>query len=601
MERLLRDRVELHCGNMLDVLATLDENSLDSCVTDPPYHLTSIVKRFSNTTPERETFAMNNPVEAYGRLSRGFMGKLWDGGEIAFDPATWRAVFRVLKPGAHLVACGGTRTYHRMATAIEDAGFEIRDCVSWLYGSGFPKSHSVALAVDKMNGLGPRAKAFNMKGRGDRADEFDTNGHNILPPYEPVTPEAEQWQGWGTALKPAAELIVLARKPLSEGTVASNVLRWRTGAINVDACRVGDEVRSAAFTSFGPCHGNRLGAADTADERRGTQGDPKDYVGRWPANVCHDGSDEVVAAFPEALGQNGTVSGDEPSATTGNIFSRYEARATTAVPRDAGGSAARFFFQARQDDPCHSTNIASDAADRFDLQSARVVSVLSHVVALTTERLALEPASYRALDTSASASEFALIVASVTELIQNLDRRFALGLSPERLSVRLDRATCAAIRNPIGITTITISLSTSGQCADVATFNIIETSAGVGASDSARRFHYTSKADADDRLGSAHPTVKPVDLMQWLVRLTTPPGGTVLDPFSGTGTTGEAAWREGMRAVLVEAEPEYQADIRRRMALAMSGPDERSRESMKEKQRRTGAPPDYGPLFRGTE
>ena len=192
-----------------------------------------------------------------------------------------------------------------------------------------------------------------------------------------------------------------------------------------------------------------------------------------------------------------------------------------------------------------------------------------------------------------SAQQFALIVASVTETIQNIERRFSLGLQRENTTVQLGHAICVATQKPIGITTITIDLLMSGRFAEAVTFNIIETSAEVGASGYAKRLYYTAKADADDRLGSKHPTVKPLDLMQWLVRLVTPKGGTVLDPFAGTGTTGEAAWREGMHAVLIEAEPEYQADIRRRMALALAGPDERSRESIKAK----NLPRDDGPLF----
>lgn len=163
----------------------------------------------------------------------------WSGHRFQDWCRVWAAeCLRVLKPGGHMLAFGAPRQYHRLAAGIEDAGFEVRDCVGWVFGSGFPKSH-------------------NLTGN---------------------------WAGWGTALKPAWEGIVVARKPLT-GTVAENVLRYGTGALNIDGCRVGDEVRVAAFTSLAPCHGNALGAAGTADARRGTQGDPKTYVGRWPANL----------------------------------------------------------------------------------------------------------------------------------------------------------------------------------------------------------------------------------------------------------------------------------------------------------------------------
>lgn len=138
MSEFLDGRIVLHCGDCRAVLATLGDNTIDACVTDPPYHLTSIVKRFANAAVENEKFALANPHTGYHRLSAGFMGKQWDGGDVAFRPDVWRQVFRVLKPGAHLLAFGGTRTYHRMACAIEDAGFEIRDCIMWVYGSGFP-------------------------------------------------------------------------------------------------------------------------------------------------------------------------------------------------------------------------------------------------------------------------------------------------------------------------------------------------------------------------------------------------------------------------------------------------------------------------------
>lgn len=157
MERFLKDRVRLHCGDMLEILATLPENSIDSVVCDPPYHLTSIVKRFgaNGAAP-----AKVGKTGAYARASAGFMGKRWDGGDIAFRPEAWAEVYRALKPGAHLVAFGGTRTYHRMACAIEDAGFEIRDAIMWIYGSGFPKSHDVSKALDKSEGGGMARSRF---------------------------------------------------------------------------------------------------------------------------------------------------------------------------------------------------------------------------------------------------------------------------------------------------------------------------------------------------------------------------------------------------------------------------------------------------------
>lgn len=372
----LDGKVTLYHGDTLKILPALKANSVDAIVCDPPYHLTSIVKRFSKGEPAHTKTAKDiagrkTPI---ARLAAGFMGKQWDGGDVAFDPETWKQAARVLKPGGHLIAFSGTRTYHRMACAIEDAGFEIRDQLAWIFGSGFPKSHNIG------NGL-------------------------------------------GTALKPAHEPICLARKPLSESTIAANVLKWGTGAINVDGCRIeGEAWKHPGSNATDGIYGDFSNDAARTNDK-----------GRWPANLVHDGSEEVLAGFPETT--SGTFSGHRNEPKTKDIYGK------------------------------------------FDLQDER-----GH----------------------------------------------------------------------------------------------------VGDSGSAARFFYTAKADADDRLGSKHPTVKPVDLMQWLVRLVTPTGGTVLDPFAGTGTTGEAAWREGFRAILIEREDEYLADIARRMKLADAPRRERRAAAVKQ-------------------
>jgi site-specific DNA-methyltransferase (adenine-specific) len=391
-EIFLNGRVQLCCGDSLHFLRDQPDNRYDSVVSDPPYALTSITKRFANSPRSEATENTENP---YGRTGRGFMGHRWDTGETAFAVEFWAEVLRVLKPGGHVVAFGGTRTYHRLACAIEDAGFEIRDQIGWCFGSGFPKSHNA----------------------GD---------------------------GWGTALKPAWEPICLARKPLI-GTVASNVLEHGTGAINIDGCRVRTDERLQGSTVENDIRGGRFASGH---KNGGERNFIQDAAGRWPANLVHDGSEEVLISFPDSLGQQGDVTGNEPSSLTNNCYGQFNGRPATQSRGDTG-SAARFF--------------------------------------------------------------------------------------------------------------------------------------------------YSAKADANDRLGSKHPTVKPVDLMQWLVRLVTPKGGLVLDPFAGTGTTAEACFREGMRCMLVERETEYQADIRRRMALVMAGPDERARESIKAKT--AGQPVDHGPLF----
>jgi len=296
-------------GDSRDLIKTLPDNSVDGCVTDPPYAL-------------------------------DFMGKRWDTGEIVHDVAFWRDVLRVLKPGAHLLAFGGTRTYHRMACAIEDAGFEIRDQVQWLYGSGFPKSMDVSKAIDKAAGaerevVGNTAEfSGRTLGRGISAGYHGgiVSGH-CRDITAPATDAARQWDGWGTSLKPANEPICLARKPLSEGTVAANVLKWRTGALNIDGCRV---------EGPGVLRSTGNGKRDRTDGY-GMQGGVigGSELGRFPANVIHDGSEEVLAGFPRAKGaiSNGKKAG------TGYHANYGEMQQSASYGDD--GSAARFFYHAK--------------------------------------------------------------------------------------------------------------------------------------------------------------------------------------------------------------------------------------------------------------
>lgn len=267
-----------------DALRALPDNSIDSVVTDPPYALVSIMKRFGgpNAAPAKGN-------AAYMRASAGFMNARWDTGEVAFDPAFWFEVLRVLKPGGHLVAMGGTRTYHRLACAVEDAGFEIRDMIAWLYGTGFPKSHDVSKGIDKAAGaerevVGRPDWVASDKWRESegRTDRLPDSSLNITAP---ATDAARQWEGWGTALKPAIEPTVLARKPLSEKTVAANVLRWDTGALNIDACRVIAADGDAPVSWESPRGG--IWRTDAAAKAQLTV----TGQGRWPANV--------VLSFPE--------------------------------------------------------------------------------------------------------------------------------------------------------------------------------------------------------------------------------------------------------------------------------------------------------------
>ena len=414
----------IHLGDCLDVLRTLDDNSVDSIVTDPPYGLS-------------------------------FMGKKWDYDVPAVE--VWAECLRVLKPGGHLLAFAGTRTQHRMAVRIEDAGFEIRDMIAWVYSTGFPKSLDVSKAIDKAAGavrevVGPSRANIREElkyGGNDPSHNHGRLGAVTHPPETaPATDLARQWQGWGTALKPALEPITVARKPLI-GTVANNVTTWGTGAINVDGGRVGSE--STQRTSNAETNGDGWGMGTNAH----TNGSAS---GRFPANLIHAGSDEVLGLFPE------TTSGANPTSRGGiGYMSSAKGQDSCDAPRGIdSGSAARFFYCAK-----------ASAEDRDDGCSALPAKSAGQVTGGRVEGSA--------------------------------------GLSSPR--------------------------------------------SGAG-----RRREETR---------NIHPTVKPTDLMRYLCRLVTPPGGLVLDPFVGSGSTGRGAVLEGFQFVGIEREAEYVAIARARIDAAI--------------------------------
>jgi site-specific DNA-methyltransferase (adenine-specific) len=417
MQSFLDGKVILYGGDNRDVMRGLADNSIDSIVTDPPYALVSIVDRFGKEG------AAPAKGEMYSGAFAGFMGKQWDTGEVAFDPDFWRECLRVLKPGGHLVAFSGTRTYHRLACAIEDAGFEVRDMLSWLYGSGFPKSRDIAFDIEKT--------LCSRVGEGDEARWIYKSDGAELERGTWRHPAAVEWEGWQTALKPACEPICFARKTIGKSTIVANLLKWFVGALNIDGCRIptDETITATRNIALGSSSSGVYGSANVAGVYEQRDG------GRFPANVLHDGSAEVIGLFPSTAPGSGAA---RKNSAHKSVAKGEERQNTTFGHDDAGGTAARFF--------------------------------------------------------------------------------------------------------------------------------------------------YSAKADAHDRIGSKHPTVKPVDVMQWCVRLVTPKGGLTLDPFAGTGTTGEAAFREGCRAILIEREADYQQDIARRMALALAGPDERKRESIKAKE-----------------
>ena len=308
----------IHNGNSLDVLKRFEENSIDSIVCDPPYEL-------------------------------GFMNKKWDSTGIAYNVELWKECLRVLKPGGHLLAFSGSRTYHRMAVAIEDAGFEVRDQIMWVYGSGFPKSHDISKAIDKMAGAEREILGRNPNSRenSDKSNTLYESGTVGKTDYitAPATEEAKEWEGWGTALKPAHEPICLARKPII-GTVAENVLEWGTGGINIGGCRVGTEIITQHLATV--VDGKSIGAKAVGIKQKPT-GETTQTEGRWPANFIHDGSDDVVDLFPNAGSGNNkgayNYSGKEYNNKETSMFNGDRPIAPSNY--NDSGSVSRFFYCAK--------------------------------------------------------------------------------------------------------------------------------------------------------------------------------------------------------------------------------------------------------------
>jgi DNA modification methylase len=294
--------VKVFNDDCLNVLREMPDNSVDSIVTDPPYGISFMAKKWDYDVPSVEV---------------------------------WKEAMRVLKPGGHsLIACG-TRTQHRMVCNIEDAGFEIRDVVSWIYGSGFPKSLNVSKQIDKAAGAEREVGKLKFKG-GNQLGVINDDGWKPRDVYEdsPATEAAKQWDGWGTALKPSCEFFTLCRKPLSEKTVAANVLKWGTGGINIDGCRVGTEEITISHKK-----GNSFSQSYKAEGKKAEHSHYSKVQGRFPANLIHDGSQEVLDLFPVMSGAGNKVGTPRKS---GTFFTDEQTQVN--MKYDNGGSAARFFY-----------------------------------------------------------------------------------------------------------------------------------------------------------------------------------------------------------------------------------------------------------------
>jgi site-specific DNA-methyltransferase (adenine-specific) len=543
-------------GDVMEQLQTLADATVDSIVTDPPYEL-------------------------------GFMGKKWDATGISYSVLMWKQALRVLKPGGYLLAFGGSRTYHRLACAVEDAGFEIRDQIMWIYGSGFPKSVDVSKAIDKAAKVERAIVAPARYKRGKATQRYSETrkvsyDYPPQPITAPATDAAQQWQGFGTALKPAHEPIVVARKPLV-GTVAANVLEYRTGALNIDACRISGELPHHNY-------GRTSGAKSFVGESSTPYNTPE--LGRWPANVIHDGSDEVLAAFPDAPGQ--LRASDDGQRTQQNVYGKFGTNGYGWEPRLDKGSAARFFKTCSLEDRewLEQSGLSNlvHSVDGFSCLPSKLAStVLDHAV---SEALPVElrlKVVFPEPFTNVTLNELRQIATSVTETIQSLGRKSWLEQPPEDLTQKIGHVQSVVLRVQTGITKITTSLSRQNGSVVNAIFSIMPKNLEHGEKDFQHSLIYCAKASREERnrgceamdkkplLWSAgtqspgtfqsdgtdrsaqnfHPTVKPIALMAYLCRLVTPPKGTVLDLFMGSGSTGIAAIREGFNFIGIEMNPDY--------------------------------------------
>lgn len=441
-------QITLHHGDNRDHLRRLIAEGVrvHSVVTDPPYGLTSITKRFGAENAAPAKFGSDG---AFQRASGGFMGSKWDSTGIERDPEFWALLYDILLPGGYVLAFSSPRTGHWQACAMEMAGFVMHPFLGWVYGQGFPKDHDAAMAIDKALGqpghkapVGEPVRRLRPGAEQHRSGEWEKLEDRFYQPgtYVPGTQEGEQWNGWAygaQSLKPALEPIYMGQKPFSEKSGALNLLKHGVGAVNIDGCRVENP-------DFDPDRMQRQQSNRQTWEGGVNSGFADDHVqatynaqGRHPANLLHDGSAEVIALFPQSAGQIASSSSDTRKNQNCYGEMRRGAPGTEMHPRGDSGSAARFF------------------------------------------------------------------------------NAFPLDGDPIR---------------------------------------------------------YQAKATKADRAGSKHPTVKPIDLKRWLCRLVTPPGGTVLDPFAGSGTTGEAARLEGFNCILMEAEDQFAADIRRRLGLPSPQP-----------------------------
>ncbi len=611
-------------GDCRAVLAEMPADSIDSIVTDPPYHLTSMVRRLSRTNPAEveKNFTKTVAGQAtnpYAAMARGFMGKAWDGGDVAFHPDTWRAVYRVLKPGAHLLAFSGTRTSHRMVCAIEDAGFEIRDTLCWIYGSGFPKSADISKHIDRAAGaerdvVGKSAR-HNSRAFGEHVGDADYGrfAGGVPDITAPATPEAAQWSGWGTALKPSYEIVTCAQKPYDLGQLCGILAQRLVSAI----CQLPSYVRAADASSqlsqsvfvegFGSAQWSAVAACNTP-------ADLYALMDTWPSESALPSSLSIALSWLDTLGviwtERSTFTIETASSLTTDLrtLNSYPSLITpeniipAAISQHGIGSNA-----------CIAARIFSAVALRLEITHAlSVLEPATSQVRPSHEPIVLARKPLRERTVAANvlrhgtgainidASRVPHVTVNDGNLADNPHLRshinggnggHIISHEDERRVVtphQMGRYPANLVHDGSDEVEAAFAAFGTSTSPDVGTRPAhrrhdptnwqrksgdagTESFNGFGDTGSASRFFYSAKATAADRADSRHPTVKPIALLQWLVRLITPPGGTVLDPFAGSGTTAEACMLEGFDAILIEQSAEHVADIRHRMARWSGG------------------------------
>ena len=548
------ENYKLYQGNMLDMLESIEPNSIDSIITDPPYEL-------------------------------NFMGKGWDNSGIAFQKETWEKCYKVLKSGGYLLAFGGSRTFHRIACAIEDAGFEIRDTIMWLYGSGFPKSMNIGLALDKKNGVESKIVGYadttmpDFRDVGKKQKEISgidklTFGQieNSERKETPIYEAQNKWNGWGTALKPSFEPIIVARKPF-KGSLVDNVIEYGVGGINIDECRVGNETIYSLTKDLSATHGNNWGAGTPTP----LTGEKVAHEGRFPANtiLTYDDTDfeEVCGGFPVGK-RNGSVT--KPNQTTNSLIYGKNAYVKQFEAYNDSGSASRYFMNCKytgKDEEIWKQLLVNNVESNLEILKV----TKDNIVQMNVEDLLKELKDHYAKYVE---NQLDLIE---TPIVQDIAKILNWDFKIETSQVIQDfignYSKCSQFLKLVQFVEKMDNIDTTQTTQNLLKLfgyvKVVITNYIIGNIKlEQRRYLYTPKASKKDRdegldnfeeekvndgrntpidnafqrgetlRKNTHPTVKPTELMQYLVRLVSPDGATILDPFNGSGSTGKAVMYE---------------------------------------------------------